>query len=355
MFNRVKVCKLRYRLKFDSIKISEANSSRNPALNIRKEDEYLFNEAISYKSDPIVLHRYERVSVTTDQYLWKKNTFLPETFWLSPKRRSKNRIRLLLELWNRKRKQKKIQFEEALWLIDTWSQGYFHWFCDVLQRWFMVKDSFPNVPIAIPSNYLEAPYIRITLESLNIPYQVLESDTVYEYKTLHVMPWRLISGNYVDEVIALVSHELREHLISQQDKSRRAIYVSRANAKMRRVLNEEELYPLFDELGIDVIQFESLPWTEQVKQLEGVSLIVGSHGAGLTNMLFMSPGSTVVEFRHPKSVVQNCYFSLASALGFDYYYYVGEPVDPSDPHTSDVVIDPDQIKKVLLKALEVTS
>lgn len=339
------------KLKCETTNITQVRVKRKQACNIKREDEYLFERAMVYESKPIVIDHYKGVSVTADQYLWKRGVFLNETFWLRQGRQKKGRLKLLLQIWLRQRRQVVELREEGIWIVDAWSHGYFHWFCDVLQRWFILKDYLPGVPIAIPEGYLKVSYVSLTLHSLQIPYLVLEENKINKFQNLHVMPGRLISGNYDEGAIAEVSRNLRERLTLQNTDGTRVLYVSRASANLRRVLNEDELKPIFGEYGVEMIRLEELSWLDQVKKLEGVTLIIGMHGAGLTNMLFLSRGASIIEFRHPKSIMQNCYFSLASALDMSYYYLIGKPVDLSDPHKSDIIVDPVKLRNLLGSAL----
>jgi len=52
--------------------------------------------------------------------------------------------------------------------------------------------------------------------------------------------------------------------------------------------------------------------------------LIGIHGAGLTNILFMPKGASVLELRRKDDSHNNCYFSLASALELNYFYQLCE-------------------------------
>ena len=54
--------------------------------------------------------------------------------------------------------------------------------------------------------------------------------------------------------------------------------------------------------------------------MSSTKTLVGLHGAGLTNMIFMNKGGQVLEFRNANDSHNNCYFSLTSSLQHDYYY-----------------------------------
>ena len=129
------------------------------------------------------------------------------------------------------------------------------------------------------------------------------------------------TGNYNEESI----NELRNNFlksISESEKDQK-IYISRNKASKRRLLNEYKLSSILDSFGIKTIYAEELSFEDQIKIFSKTSLLIGVHGAGLTNMLFMSPNTIVLEFRFENDTNNNCYFSLASALNINYYYCLG--------------------------------
>ena len=70
------------------------------------------------------------------------------------------------------------------------------------------------------------------------------------------------------------------------------------------------------------------------------SLLISIHGNALTNMLWMPEGSTVLEIRRSGDSHNNCYFSLASALGHKYYYVLAPSVDNiKDTHIADLIVN----------------
>ena len=55
----------------------------------------------------------------------------------------------------------------------------------------------------------------------------------------------------------------------------------------------QELKNTLTDNGADVhiVRFESMTFAEQLKEVRQASVLIGVHGAGLTHLLFMSPGS----------------------------------------------------------------
>jgi capsular polysaccharide biosynthesis protein len=76
--------------------------------------------------------------------------------------------------------------------------------------------------------------------------------------------------------------------------------------------------------------------------------LIGLHGAGLTNMLFMREGGKVLELRNQNDAHNNCYFSLASELNLDYFYLLNQG-NTNDTHTVDIIVDIDELRNNLGK------
>ena len=81
------------------------------------------------------------------------------------------------------------------------------------------------------------------------------------------------------------------------------IYVARGAAPRRRVVNEIAVEKLLASYGFKSVNPGIMTVDEQVDLFAGASIVVGPHGAGLTNAIFMAPGSAVVELTHTKRVV----------------------------------------------------
>jgi hypothetical protein len=72
------------------------------------------------------------------------------------------------------------------------------------------------------------------------------------------------------------------------------MYVSRRNSR-RNFFDEPRLEKALDELGFETVCLESMTFVQQVEAVAGASILVGPHGAGLANQVFMAKGSSVLE------------------------------------------------------------
>lgn len=66
----------------------------------------------------------------------------------------------------------------------------------------------------------------------------------------------------------------------------RKLYVTRRNAKLRRLINEEEVAAYLEKRGFEVVALESLPLRDQILRFAEAEIVVAQHGAGLVNLLF---------------------------------------------------------------------
>lgn len=64
-----------------------------------------------------------------------------------------------------------------------------------------------------------------------------------------------------------------------------------------------------------IIQFEKLTFAETVQMCYETDVLIGQHGAGLANCVFMQPGSKIIEYGPYKLP---CYHVLADSCGLQY-------------------------------------
>ncbi len=92
------------------------------------------------------------------------------------------------------------------------------------------------------------------------------------------------------------------------------LYVSRADARARPMTNEAEVEATLAREGFTILTPGKLPVPEQVMAFHRAKLIVGPHGAGLTNLLFCEPGAAVLELMQA-SLCNPATASLARSSG----------------------------------------
>lgn len=118
------------------------------------------------------------------------------------------------------------------------------------------------------------------------------------------------------------------------------IYISRRDARKRRVLNEESLVEALDERGFESYSLSDLSFAEQVELFGNADQIVAPHGAGLANLVFASDCDVVEMFG---TKIRPTFFMLAKKKGLKYGIVSGEP----DADYQNMTIDPSKVIKML--------
>ena len=209
--------------------------------------------------------------------------------------------------------------ERGVWICDAGSGDFFHWMLDALPRLLAAERVSAGYELLLPEPFARAGFIKSSLARLGIDrYRVIPTGQHVVVRELLVPDYTAESGNFNEpHVRGLRDRFRREFNAVRKD---RRIFISRAKAATRRIKNEEALLPLLHDHGFEIHHFEDLRFEQQAALMVEASHLVGVHGAGLTNMLYMEDGGSVLELRIQDDSHNNCYFALASAMGLDYWY-----------------------------------
>lgn len=131
--------------------------------------------------------------------------------------------------------------------------------------------------------------------------------------------WTPVTRTEADDLGSLLGayHELP--LAAAPD---RRLFVSRGDAKVRRLINEAELMAELLDFDFELFLPKSDDHKSQIEAFRSASIIVGVHGAALTNLLFCQPGALVIEL-FPSDHIKSTYCWLATRLGLRYRAMVG--------------------------------
>jgi len=144
------------------------------------------------------------------------------------------------------------------------------------------------------------------------------------------------------EFLDYVRQAVFRHVPVGTSSSPRRIYVSRSMASRRRVINEAEVVECLSAYGIGVVNSEILSLEEQVRLFRQAELIVGPHGAGLTNMLF-SQHAKVIEFLGDPNPSARHFVRLAATLGHEHHFVQVRQKSKNE----DMFVDIDVLKRRL--------
>lgn len=290
------------------------------------------------------LLRFSNIRVSSEGLLFKGTSILPESFAF-PNHLEEWKLRSVVKFLAKNyvvRRTRRVD-SEALWITDYWSNGYFHWIADALARLYVMRDRIDDLLLLLPAGYQNFDYVNSSLAAFGVKnVEFIGPSEVLECRSLLMPTHTAPSGHYNEAIIRGV----RNVLLSAYGDSDRGekIYISRGHAPKRRIVNEDDISQILSKFGFQTIHAEELSFAQQVEASSRARFIVSNHGAGLTNMLFMPDGGNVLELRHQTDSINNCYFTLASALNLNYFYQPCRPVsDGPDPHSADLIVDPQEL------------
>jgi len=192
--------------------------------------------------------------------------------------------------------------------------NYFHWLCDILPLLELVRRAGIHSADAYLAD-LNKPFQRQTLEALGVPLDkvlephnglLVEADELVVPVFPSIVARRRLSGLLRDGFGIP-----RQTAVEQNG---RRIFISRRMAKKRRLANEAQLEEFLAELRFESHCLETCSVGEQFRLLSEASVVVGTHGAGLTNVMVSPPGVQVVEIME-KGYRRLCFPELSGEFG----------------------------------------
>jgi len=204
-------------------------------------------------------------------------------------------------------------------LLGLWSDSFYHWFHDTLPRlWNSLPHLPPQTRFLIHSKPF--PYQLESLAALGISQERLEyqqprGDTVIE-RLWFATPLGHSSFTAGDTLKEIAGAFKKQFGCETRSPSRR-LYISRRKARARAVLNESKLEPLLRKYHFEIVVMEGMSFQKQVEMCASAGVLIGPHGAGLTNLLYCPPGSRIGEIGF--TGVFPHYLTMTRQLGHSFF------------------------------------
>ncbi|RAJ81876.1 uncharacterized protein DUF563 [Chitinophaga dinghuensis] len=312
--------------------------TRNLPINLRQNDIQLFEKALTYQAHAPHAYTFHNINILKDHiFHTAKFTFLHSFSHILPFSAFSQWKKLSWFL------QPPKVIDRGIWITDEWSAAYFHWLTDALTRLTVVEEKTDVSPVLLPARYQQIPYIQASLQVLNIKAYYYNPRKRLLVKELIIPAHTAATGNYNETII----QRLQEKFITNNNSpATRKIYVSRQKANRRTITNETAVISVLQKYGYEIHCFEDYHFSDQIALMQQSKVLIGLHGAGLTNMLFMPAGAQILELRNAGDTHNNCFFSLASALRHR-YYYLANTGDTADTFHVNITVDIDRLTDTL--------
>lgn len=202
-------------------------------------------------------------------------------------------------------------------------RNYAHWHMDCLAGMVLAREAAGPAPRILLPRAL-APFQRDSLALLGEAVAVLPATGLVRCRRL-LWPSTLealaMAGAHAGAAFARIGAAL-----GAGGEAGGRLYLARFDAGVRRaVADEQALAGALGGLGFRVVTPGALPFAEQVRAAARASVILGPHGAGLTNAGYARPGTMLVEL-HPQGYGAAAFARLAMQRGLAWRGWI-MPVD----------------------------
>ena len=249
-------------------------------------------------------------------------------------------LRLLVNIFKKKNK-----IDSGIWITDNFSYAYYHWVVECLTRLFELDFNKKKYPILLPLKFKNLSYVQQSLDLLG--FSVHYYDTKQPcYVNILILPSITARGMFFSIESLSYQKKVFSNKIVCNNIPYRKIYITRKNSNSRKVLNEHLFVDFFKRYDIEVFNLENLSFIEQVKIFSETTLLIGPHGAGLANMIYLPKESIVLEIKNKQDNYWNMFYGMASDLGHKYFYLLAEPTT-DDTHDSNLILDEDEFEHVI--------
>ncbi|MEQ8384565.1 MAG: glycosyltransferase family 61 protein [Coleofasciculus sp. A1-SPW-01] len=216
---------------------------------------------------------------------------------------------------------KKEKMADGILLAMPYHNNYYHWLVEMLPRLKMIEDddNFKDLPIIMPKNRTPN-FIHDSLKRAGFLEQtVFLDDGVYRFDKLQIPT--LLSPPCNPSPVAI--EWLRKKLLTATGVSqKKRIYVSRRDAVDRYVSNESEVEEVLAEFGFDTVCLSNYSLAEKIQIFQAAEIVIGSHGAGFSNLVFTPSESVFIEFFQEEGVFTPAFYQIARIRKLKYGFLV---------------------------------
>jgi len=212
-------------------------------------------------------------------------------------------------------------------LVHNWF-NYYHWLTETLYRLISIGKNVNDYTLVLPETLQAEAFVTDSLQSFpGLSIQYFPNDSTLFFEKLYYVQQKKYCDIYEPHILAKLRMHFADYVKSLHIKSpvqNNKIFIARKEAK-RSIVNEAEVFDLLENYGFSIVDFAQYSFYEQIAIAQQTQYMLGIHGAGLSNMLFMEHGSSVMalyrKIENPS--IHHClvYWRMAGVLNHKYYLH----------------------------------
>lgn len=195
----------------------------------------------------------------------------------------------------------------------------------MLRLTYLKKNNFRNI-IWVPDSlkpYLNNKIFKSIFKNLKLKYYNTSNNIIFEdinYLTHMNSRWFIKNGKKkISNEYYTLSKTFRKYIFQEKSHEKKDthkfIIVSRSKAATRNLINEMQLYKRLKKYKFKIINFESFSYEKQIEIAKNCKIMIGYHGSGFANIIFMKSNTRVLEiinrnYDHPLYKLSSKIFKL---------------------------------------------
>lgn len=226
---------------------------------------------------------------------------------------------------------------------DRFAGNYWHLSIEVIPR-FRFYESYDVEHIIIPANHIQKKFQNDLLSRAIGDQKIyITSEDVIRVRD----PVLAFSHTSTEGILWL-----RRKMNLTINKGSKRYYIRRGHRMSRTdaggghggLVEDIHLIKLLEYFGFQTVDFGGGEHSieEQVQMLDGAQMVLASHGAHLTNIVYLDPPLTVIEIFGPE-MHNASYIAIANALSFDYYGITSDLLDS----VGNIVVDCEKLYEII--------
>jgi capsular polysaccharide biosynthesis protein len=204
--------------------------------------------------------------------------------------------------------------------FDHWDTNYYHWMTHGVATLQAIMERHPGGDIGLVLPEL-LPWQRELIAAMgaeSLPSITTASGRQYHFSRLEYYDTVRGSADYAMSRLRRDAYARLQSGMRPARTGETKLYIDRTRSPNRQLQNESSLIAALNQLGFVAVRLEEHSFLSQRDLFRSARMVVGLHGAGLSNIAFCQPGTIVYElvaenYRNP------CFLAMAMNLDLEYW------------------------------------
>ncbi len=239
------------------------------------------------------------------------------------------------------------------------NNNFYHWLFDVLPRIGIVekKININNIDFFLCPNLNKWQIETLKLLGINskrclssVKYRHIKAKNIITTSHPYITGLDVIKD--IENLPLWISEWLRDKFLNLKSNKEfpKKIYIDRSDSQsnlkdFRFIINEIEVIDLLKKKDFTTLRLSDLNFEEEIKLFNEVEIVVGLHGAGLSNLIWCNKNSKIIELKN--KYTNKVFENLAQQNNINYKSLEYEPTEKfiSD-HYGSIKVDLDELDKL---------